>query len=201
MGVGSFYGSELNQKHSMQIHKAAKIEQCVSTDKTRYTLTQPYLDIRDGEARIVATDGKCMAVVPVESEPGDVSGHVPVESLKTARKVWGRLAINTLAVGESAVSVGDYTWKKPELGQFPDWRNVIPNPEKDKTEILRVGINPEFLARVAEAIGTDGHVVLEIPIESQGRYKGQVLNAIAVWPSDKGAVKGAFGLVMPVRLD
>lgn len=185
----------------MQIHKAAKIEQCVSDDKNRCVLTQPYLDIRDGEAHVVATDGRCMAVVPVESQPGDVSGHVPVESLKTARKVWGRLTLNTLAVGESAVSVGDHQWKRPELGTFPNWRQVIPSPEKDKTEILRLGINPEYLARVAEAIGTDGHVVLEIPVESQGRYKGQVLNAIVVRPSDKGAVPGAFGLVMPVRID
>lgn len=185
----------------MQIHKAAKIEQCVSTDKTRYKLSQPYLDIQDGEAHVVATNGYCMAVVPVEVEPGDVSGHVPVESLKTARKVWGKLTLNTLAVGESSVSAGDYTWKKPDIGTFPNWRLLIPSPEKDKTETLRLGINPEFLQRVAEAIGADGHVVLEIPVESHGRYKGQVLNAIVVRPSDKGAVKGAFGLVMPVRLD
>lgn len=185
----------------MQIHKAAKIEQCVSSDKTRYTLTQPYLDIRDGEAHVIATDGRCMAVVPVDVDAGDVSGHVPVESFKTARKVWGKLTLNTVAVGESAVSVGDYTWKRPDLGTFPNWRGVVPNPEKDKTETLKVGINPEFLARVAEAIGAGEHVVLEIPVETQGRYKGQVLNAIVVRPSDKGAVKGAFGLVMPVRLD
>lgn len=186
----------------MKIHKLAKIEQCVSTDKTRYTLTQPYLDIRDGEARMVATDGRCMAVVPVDVDASDVSGHVPVESFKTARKkVWGKLTMTELSVGGSAVSVGDYTWKRPDLGTFPNWRGVIPSPEKDKTETLRLGINPEYLARVAEAIGTDGHVVLEIPVETQGRYKGQVLNAIVVRPSDKGAVKGAFGLVMPVRLD
>lgn len=186
----------------MQINKLAKIEKCVSTDETRYVLTQPYLDIRDGEARMVATDGRCMAVVPVDVDASDVSGHVPAESLKTARKVWGKLTLNTLAVGEASVSVGDYQWKRPvDMGKFPDWRNVIPNPEKDRTETLRVGINPEYLARVAEAIGTDRHVVLEIPVETQGRYKGQVLNAIVVRPSDKGAVKGAFGLVMPVRLD
>lgn len=186
----------------MQIHKSAKIEQCVSNDKTRYTLTQPYLDIRKGEAHVIATDGRCMAVVPVDVDSSDVSGHVPVESLKTARKkVWGKLTMGSLAVGESTISAGDYTWKRPDLGKFPDWRDVIPNPEKDRTETLRLGINPEFLQRVAEAIGTNGHVVLEIPVESQGRYKGQVLNAIVVRPSDKGAVPGAFGLVLPVRID
>lgn len=185
----------------MQIHKAAKIEQCVSNDKTRYTLTQPYLDIREGEAHVIATDGRCMAVVPVNVDSTDVSGHVPVESLKTARKVWGKLTLNTLTVSAESVSVGDHQWKRPDLGAFPNWMQVVPNPEKNRTETLKVGINPEHLARVAEAIGTDGHVVLEIPVEMQGRYKGQVLNAIVVRPSDKGAVPGAFGLVMPVRLD
>lgn len=186
----------------MQIHKLAKIERCVSTDETRHVLTQPYLDIRDGEAHVVATDGRCMAIVPVDVDANDVAGHVPAESLKTARKVWGKLTLNTLVVGESSVSVGDYQWKRPvDMGQYPNWRGVVPNPENDKTETLRVGINPEFLSRVAEAIGTDGHVILEIPVESEGRYKGQVLNAIVVRPSDKGAVRGAFGLVMPVRLD
>ncbi len=186
----------------MQIHKAAKIERCVSQDETRHVLTQPYLDIRDGEARMVATDGKCMAVVPVDVDAADVAGHVPAESLKTARKVWGKLTLNTLAVGEASVSVGDYQWKRPvDMGKFPNWRNVIPSPENDRTETLRVGINPELLSRVAEAIGAGEHVILEIPVETQGRYKGQVMNAIVVKPSDKGAVAGAFGLVMPVRLD
>ena len=140
----------------MKIHKSAKIERCVSTDQNRYVLTQPYLDIRDGESHMVATDGKCMAIVPVDVDAGDVSGHVPAESLKTARKVWGKLTLNTLAVGESSVSAGDYQWKKPDLGTFPNWRGVVPNPENDRTETLRLGINPEFLARVAEAIGTEG---------------------------------------------
>jgi len=179
----------------MQIHKLAKIERCVSTDETRHVLTQPYLDIQDGEGRMIATDGKCMAVVPVDVDANDVAGHVPAESLKTARKVWGKLTLNTLAVGESAVSVGDYQWKRPlDMGKFPNWRNVIPSPEKDRTEILRVGINPEFLSRVAEAIGAGDLVNLEIPIETQGRYKGQVLGAIVVRPRENCAVAGAFGL-------
>jgi hypothetical protein len=186
----------------MQIHKLAKIERCVSTDETRHVLTQPYLDIQDGEGRMIATDGKCMAVVPVDVDANDVAGHVPAESLKTARKVWGKLTLNTLAVGESAVSVGDYQWKRPlDMGKFPNWRNVIPSPEKDRTEILRVGINPEFLSRVAEAIGAGDLVNLEIPIETQGRYKGQVLGAIVVRPRENCAVAGAFGLVMPARID
>ena len=186
----------------MQIHKLAKIERCVSQDETRHVLTQPYRDIRDGDAHVVATDGRCMAVVPVDVDANEVAGHVPAESLKTASKVWVKLSMNTLAVGANDVSVGDYTWKRPvDMGQFPSWRGVIPTPENDKTETLRVGINPEYLSRVAEAIGAGKHVVLEIPVETQGRHKGRVLNAIVVRPSDNGAVRGAFGLVMPVRLD
>lgn len=61
-----------------------KIELAAGKSDVRAYLNAPYLDVDN--AKLVATDGHILAVLPVELDDGDTSGPVPIEAMKVARQ-------------------------------------------------------------------------------------------------------------------
>ena len=128
------------------------ILECVSTDKTRTSIGYVYVDVVEKLA--IATDGCVMALVPIEPEPGEVSGYVPREAILQADKClkpWKGVILHqeneTLVVG-SMVKVPN-PFQGETAPPFPQWKQVIP---QDLPEQPLVAVNGDLLARAAHAI-------------------------------------------------
>jgi DNA polymerase III sliding clamp (beta) subunit (PCNA family) len=175
----------------MKLNTKCKIESAASKDKTRYSITAPWLDIDENGAKVIATDGRIMAVVPVQVNETDKSCHLSIDALKASRK--GRLASGEIDTsGEMQQVTGGGAFPREDLGNAPNWRQVMP---EEKAPVFTVALNPALLARLAEAMGTDA-VKLEFTSET---------SPIRVTPTSGGngtsvAEPGAVGVIMPCRM-
>lgn len=175
----------------MKIHKDCKIELAASKDASRYVITEPYLDMTQ-EPVMVATNGAILAVVPVETEKGDVSGFVTAEALKAERKA----KLGMLCNGELKVAGGP-SFFRPDNGAFPNWRTVL--PDKDREVVFQVGINVKMLWELCQAIGCE-----TARLEFNDNLGGIVVKPTSVhsphYPSKPCANENAYGVIMPTRL-
>jgi hypothetical protein len=181
----------------MKLHKNIKIESAASKDAARKVITETYLDITDGKGQLVATDGRILAAVPVEIEPGDVAGYVSAACLKAARKLSGRS--DTASVGlNGAASFADgstmpRTVDNPN-SQYPNWRQVVAAPYETPAMVIR--FDALLLWNLAQAMGTQG-VCLTIAAPDE---------PIQVTPNSCGpfgytlrpACDDARGVIMPI---
>lgn len=182
----------------MKIPKNCKIESAASKDKTRHSITEPYLEIREFGSRMVATNGKILAVVPVETTPDDVSGYVSADALKASRKV---KQIESVIRCNGALETWDgITYPRPDLGTYPNVEQVIPKnePTHVKKRVV-VKFDSNLLSKLASAIGTEG-VVMEMLWDSQNET---ISDPIIVKPTStnecRPASPEAFGVLMPMR--
>jgi DNA polymerase III sliding clamp (beta) subunit (PCNA family) len=178
----------------MKLHKDIKIEKATSTDATRYAINEPYLEIVEGKGTLVATNGMIMSMVPVEIEEGDVEGYVNQEAIKASRKTFKPRDVKTFKASGCIQLFDGQTFPrngKARDYQFPKFRQVIPKFDKPT---IKIGIDATLLARLAEAMGTEG-VVLEIQDE---------FSPILVTPSNSSGTEcvecEAVGVIMPIRL-
>ena len=181
----------------MKLNKKCKIEAIASKDSTRHVLMAPFLEVKEGKGNLIATNGQGLVVIPVEISESDVSGHIPLTALKESRK--GKVAEPILECSEKAILLQDgASFPRVDLGNFPNWRQVIPDQE-GKT-LRRVALNAEMLFAIASAMGTSG-VILEF---DAGNFDGA---PIKVFPASSGrhgvdvpASQDAFGVIMPIRI-
>ena len=171
----------------MKIQKDCKIELAVSKDAARESLAHPWFDGK----RVIATDGKIMAIVPVEAEdsPRDRPGYVPCGVLKEARAASRndshcRIGINGSIVFPTRQGV----CRIPRIKglKFPDWEKVIPNMKGRKKHI--VTLNPKLLWQLAQAVGGDEVLTLEFD-------KSDPHAVIKVTSSNSKA----WGIIMPIK--
>lgn len=150
----------------MRFSKLCKIHKCAAkVGETRYALSNAQLEIDDdGAARLVTTNGRILAVIPVEDVEGDTAGPVPAAALAEATKGWKSKApdANVQANGCVRYPVKGGTMEverpKPEdVGDFPKWKAVIPNTPVE----CRIALNPEYLLALAQSIGADSSIVIE----------------------------------------
>lgn len=172
----------------MKINTSCKIEKAISRDQTRHAITAPWLS---ADSKVIATDGKILAIVPCQVDGGDEPGYIPTDALKASRKGRGATGEMALTRTECRVS-GGAAFPVDNERTAPDWTAII--PPADRPIKMRVALDPERLAALAEAMGA-GAVILEIENES---------SPITVRPASKGhgdvpAEPGAFGVIMPCR--
>lgn len=182
----------------MKIHKACKVESIASTDATRYSITEPFLSIKDGAARLVATNGKAMAILPVLLDEGDVQGYVSGAALKAARKTDKRCENITVFLNGVAKLADGATL--PREGQakdatFPNWEQV--NPKDESAHTTTIAFDAKLLWELAQAMGTQG-VILKI------KDNAAPFIITPCGAGDFGEVKpacvNARGIIMPVRI-
>src|ERR1043165_2378632 len=138
-------------------YKTAEPERAASGDAARPVLEDPYLDAEAG--RLVATDSYILVSLPVELDEGDVSGWVPAEALKAARKTRyanddlrriflseNKAVVDTPAGSSAFIRIND-------RGEFPKWQQLVPPTEGREGEVL-ISLNAEKLLQAAMAIGT-----------------------------------------------
>ena len=176
----------------MKLKDKKSIEQCAGKNDTRFYLNNPYLDAEN--KRLVATNGHCLAVVPVELSEGDTSGPVSADALKAARKT---LAVfNPDLNGEAELVCNDQlevtdgpTFPRPSFNgnKYPDIDAVVP----DKKGRICVGVRVQYLADVAKAIADSKHGGVKLWIDPENSETVSILLE---------GENGAYGVVMPMRL-
>ena len=177
----------------MKLPPSGRVEAAVATDRSRPVLTRVFLRIvetKTGRGRnrkvtregwLEATDSYVLAQVPVELDDDDTEGMIPVEALVEARTTPTR----ELAV-DGEIRIQGYgkltTFPRPEMGKFPDTERLF---STEDSPVASVGLNAKFLAKLAEALGTDT-VRLDIMAPRK---------AIRVTPASGN---GGRGLLMPI---
>lgn len=186
-----------------------------SEDPSRFILTHVQFDVENKVA--VVTDGMRIVVLPVTPEEGDVTGIVPAEAVEEAQRLHkkkGRhLRNDPIALSNGNIKLENgATFERP-AGEYPNWKQVVPRlamleSKLEKTDEDRVAIeseanqmggtslNARLLYEMAQAMGTD-HVTIRLPKHSENGVDN--LSPILVTPGS-GGVKGAFGVLMPMRM-
>jgi hypothetical protein len=183
----------------MKTHKSCRIELAASKDKARVAIAEPYLDIKDGKAVLVATDGKILAIVPVSTDTADTAGYVGANVLKEARRCSRRTDDVFLEVNSAARLPNGATLPRAgasENQNYPNWRAVV--PEKYETPAIEVGIDAWRLWQLAQAMGTQ---CVRISVQSNDK-------PMLVYPLSGGRYSDAAapvnmeasGVIMPVTL-
>ena len=177
----------------MKLHKDCLIEKVLCKDATRHAITETYLDTENGCGSLIATNGKSIAVIPVELEEGDVAGYVATEGIKQARKADKRASFPSLKLnGTLKLSNGVEMPRTtlPTGTQFPQWRQVIP---KDEGYTVEFAFDAKLLYELAQAMGSDGVVI---------RYKAD-RKPLLVRPTPLAGCTpclGSKGVLMPIRI-
>ena len=149
-------------------------------------MENPKLD-RDENKKpvLVATDGRLMAIVPVETEKGDVHGSVPLKAIKELNKDKynrSKLSLN----GHAEVKHIDGTeikFERDTESHFPNWQQVIPKKEK----VFEIKLSAKRLLDLSQALGVGKYDAVTLTFTGE-------LDAVKV-----DGIDGAFGLLMPMK--
>ena len=139
--------------------------------------------------KLIATDGKHMAVIPCEKEDGDTSGFISPEAIKEYRKQSKKSLVSLIANGQQ--KIGPFSLERPTTethGQYPNWEAVIPKEDAEKPVTFEVGLNASLLLQIAQALGSADNVI-------HLKFRGP-LDVIVVEESNNKGV----GYLMPVRV-
>ena len=182
----------------MKIDKKYKIESASSTDVSRYILNSVRIEktsvTPDGrQAKAIATDGKIMAIVPVQLEDGDKEeAIVSPKAFATARKAGGKLVDARIELNGSAKvtnGIEDQSFGYIE-GNYPNWKHVLPG---DYKKSLKVSLDAKLLLNLWKAIGgeaaSNNRINLEIDTQSD-------FNPIKVTTEGDG-----LGIIMRIRTE
>lgn len=183
----------------------SKTEYAVSLETVRYALTGQLLEMRDGELRMVASDGKRLSYVksPADAAKGAKAIKVIVPT-KTTSLLVKALTPEDDTVGieltENSIRFGTQTAMISSRlidGTFPDYEAVIPKANDKKISIeretllsglRRASLMAQDKARAVKLSFSDGKVTLfarsqelgeasvEVPIEYQGESFDIVFN-------------------------
>ncbi len=170
----------------MKIDKKYKIQKSCSTDETRFSIQNPYLE-RDGKGKgiLIATDGRMLAKVPVDLDKTDRKGYVPLGALVELQS--DKTGQTTLNVNGSAEIVRPdgtkITFKRDKEYNFPNWRQLKPNGEI-KAEIT---FSPARLLDLARALGVANGEPVTLKIRGE------------LDPIEVEGIGEADGLLMPMQ--
>ena len=161
----------------------------------RYYLNGVCVDVRNGAATLVATDGHRLLAVPVAADnvEGASDGQyiIPRDVLDAVKPV--KLARNTLPIAIEIVDTrstitGATTATSPTVdGRFPDWRRVTPASASNEPAQYQ----PEYLA----SFGKIGELFGGKNVKCVVHYNGTGA-ALVTFPCSE-----AVGVVMPLRVD
>ena len=129
-----------------------KIEKLVSDNPLRGPLVHTFLDdcprLSDGMGKLVSTNGKGLVAIPVELDPDDTPGLIPVDAIKAARK---REAVSHRLVCNGDVSIPEtgVKYQRPE-DQYPDYKAVTPK----RSGQITFDLDAKLLEKICSALKT-----------------------------------------------
>ncbi len=115
----------------------------ISTDETRYVLNGILFSFKENKLTLVATDGRRLALVDIESEfprSNEVDVVIPAKCITELQRLLGDEGDVKLAVGENHVSFeagGKLLVSKLIEGNYPNYRQVIPAESRERITIER----------------------------------------------------------------
>lgn len=192
----------------MKFPLGLKPEACAAKERGRYAINgfqverDSSLDRTANEgrtleslgARATFSDGRCLAIVSCDLEPGD-DAHgqvVDVDALKLARKVAGAKREASVAVNGKA-SAGGQDFELID-GEFPRYRMVIPDV-KPETHVM-VTLSAQIIRQVLDAVASElwsdaGSKPVTLCVSREHSATSPVVVAGA----------HALGVVMPLTVD
>lgn len=172
----------------MKIAKHYRPELVVSKGKQpNPLLTDPYLDSR--AERLVATNGKGLVALPVETEKEERSRYLACNLLKAARSM-GADDVPAEIDDQEVVEFG-VLWPTAQERTFPEWKKLIPKFKRGSPGTFTFALDPTLLCRMASAMGLGG-VCLTVEL---GRTEGNPSPIIVQPLNDRGE---ELGLLMPM---
>lgn len=176
----------------MKLPKNAKIEAvCADEKSNRPTIAHPYLEIKDGTARVIATNGMALVSIPVDVEEGEESGWVSIPALSAARKAASSrqddASVHCNGTCRTATADFPRPFKDSEM-KFPNYRQVI--PEGEQKGVMKLAFNVNLLAAVVKAAGGTGIVGVHQPADDP---------TAPMTLSIQGAKDGTLAIMMPCR--
>lgn len=174
----------------MKLNRDYKLERAASTDGTRLAIQNIYIGHEKGPDTptvAVATNGRIMAIVPVEIADENELGLVSPEALIRARKLAKKNAESELILNGDIRFVDESSLPRPiqeQTGNYPTWQVVAPTAEPK----FKIRLDVHLLLALAEALGATNRkpfVTLEMSDE---------LSPIRVTTDGVGR-----GILMPAR--
>jgi hypothetical protein len=174
----------------MKIAKSYKLEVACSKDETRPGIMQPFVQ----GGRAIASDGKILASVPIETEEGEeVEGKkIPLDALKNGRKASGKLWQDIpLTFTDSACSIlGGASFPLHHVDiQAPKVAEIVSCKLEKEEAAFSVVLDVALLERLSQAIGC----------EKVRLCFRDATSPITVLPTGS-EYSSAFGILMPIRL-
>jgi len=120
-----------------------KTAYAISTDETRYVLNGILFSFKDNKLTMVATDGRRLALVDIETEfpqSQDVELIVPTKCVNELARLVGDDGDLTMSVGDNQIAIevnGTLLVSKLIEGNYPNYRQVIPGEAKERITLER----------------------------------------------------------------
>jgi hypothetical protein len=171
----------------MKISSVYKIKLATSNDDSMPHLFHPFIDKKNSV--MVATDGRVIAVVPVELSEKDCDGYVSKESTVGGSDVSVRKRHTVLSTDRRTTVI-----PRPSVQGTVPYEQVIPTLRPGDSSTFTVCLNPSLLMNLAKAIGSKNSVVLSFKVcEASEIY----IDPILIIPPDSS--NKAIGAMMPIR--
>ncbi len=120
-----------------------KTSYAISTDETRYVLNGILCSFKDGKLALVATDGRRLAMVDIAVEIAagqEASVIIPAKAVNELQRLLKDEGDIEIRLGENQVAFelnGTLLVSKLIEGNYPNYRQVIPNETKERIEMER----------------------------------------------------------------
>ena len=154
----------------------ARLSPAICKEETRYYLRGICFDVRDGELRLVATDGHRLSVIDRgRVDCPDMRPIVPDCAIQGIAPMLKGADVVSVVVHDTwgaAVAPGKRLLFKLIDGSFPDWRRVVPSLPADCPALHVSGA--ELAAHCATAAKGDKYRVLRIETGPDAIMAGQV---------------------------
>ena len=163
----------------------AKIEDMIEPDHD--ALSSVYFDKEHGE--LIASDGFGMVAIPVDSGDDDVSGCIPTEAIKFARKRRIDVTLHDPMRAEIRMDNG-YLWQKRHEGYPESARRIISDVLAGEKDCVIISLDAKRLVQLAEALLDEPSNCVVLKIRGEGE---PVLIRPYYDSSDS-----RFGIIMPL---
>lgn len=172
---------------SLKLPGKAKPSKALGRDRTRPKLTRAYIAQPNGTRELIASDSFILVRLPVAD---DVPlGALTAEAVKRIEK--GER--HEITESGSVRFNGDGTpieYHAPEQSDM--FTEKVPAFNDDGCTVLEIGLNPDLLKNLADALGATNGVKIEVPVQ-EGRQALRGMRVTALGGTGEG-------LLMPVRL-
>ena len=182
----------------MTIDKKYKIEEATSKDPRREVLHAVHVANVNGSAKAIATDGRMLAMVPVEMGDGDSDNvNVRKEAFQAARKAYGRLPVVHLKLNGKAIVNEPGSERAFDYidGQYPNFTQVLP---KAAEQSVSVTLDANLLVKLWKALGGEDDKRQGITLKI-GCVNGKTEQTRPIEVSVRGA--DGYGLLMQMRTE